>query len=144
MLLLIIGDDSTVVAWYVCRSESWSELLPGLLFLRKRLDRLGTLFHLKYWWSDRCCDGAKDVTKHVLCTIFPSISRAPYRDCFHAINAVNKTAHEGMPDEKAKLGNALFDALRLIPEEVRFIYTYIVSARRRSYRRIHRSTSLSS
>ena len=116
VLLLIIGDDHTVTAWYVCRSESWNELLPALLFLRARLERLGTLHMLAYWWSDLCCHGATDVTQHVLCTIFPSVKRAPYRDCFHAINAVNKTGHEGLPDEKSELGSDLFDALREIPE----------------------------
>jgi hypothetical protein len=116
VLLLIIGDDHTVIAWYVCRSESWKELQPGLLFLRARLEHLGTLHLLCWWWSDRCCDGANDVKKHLLVTIFPFIRRAPYRDCFHAINAVNKTGHEGMPEEKAELGSALFSALREIPE----------------------------
>ena len=117
VLLLIIGDDHTVVAWYVCRSESWKELLPGLLFLRARLERLGTLHLLLFWWSDRCCDGAKDVSKHVLCSIFPGIKRAPYRDCFHGINGVNKTGHEGLPEQKSELGSDLFGALREIPED---------------------------
>ena len=30
VLLLIIGDDGTVVSYYVLRSESWPELEPGL------------------------------------------------------------------------------------------------------------------
>ena len=131
MLLLIIGDDQTVIAWYVCRSESWEELVPGLLFLRARLVRLGTLHHLEYWWSDRCCDGAHDVTKHTLCTIFPNIKRAPYRDCFHAINAVNKTAHQGMVEQKAELGSDLFGALREIPEsELRPVVEWLIKSRR--------------
>ena len=156
VLLLIIGDDHTVVAWYVCRSESWKELTPGLLFLCARLERLGTLHMLQVWWSDRCCDGAHDVTQHLLVTIFPGITRAPYappptltltltlcnlpltshlspppltphpsprtlpqryRDCFHAINAVNKTGHEGLPDQKAELGSDCFKSMRYIPEE---------------------------
>ena len=116
-MLLIIGDDHTVVAWYVCMSESWKELQPGLLFLRARLERLGTLHDLEYWWSDRCCDGAADVKQHLLATIFPKISRAPYRDCFHAINAVNKTGHDGLPEQKSELGRDLFSALREIPDE---------------------------
>ena len=93
--------------------------MPGLRFLRARLDRLGALNQLKYWWSDRCCDGADDPSKHVLCDVFPSMKRAPYRDCYHAINAVNKTGHEGLPEQKAELGNDLFTALRQIPEQAR-------------------------
>jgi len=90
--------------------------MPALLFLRARLERLGTLHQLKYWWSDRCCDGAKDVTKHVLTTIFPSITRPPYRDLFHAIQVVNKSCHEGLPEQKSKLGASMFNALQTIPE----------------------------
>ena len=106
-------------------------MMPGLLFLRARLERLGTLHQLKYWWSDRCCDGATDVTQHVLTTIFPSITRAPYRDCFHAIQSVNKTTHEGLPEQKSQLGSELFDALRKIPDsELAPVIAWLKSSRR--------------
>ena len=49
-------------------------------------------------------------------TIFPNIKRAPFRDRWHTINGVNKTGHEGLPEQKALLGNGLFAALAEIPE----------------------------
>lgn len=126
-----------IVAYYVCRTESWKELLPGLLFLRARLERLGTLNQLRYWWSDRCCDGATDVTKHMLVSIFPMIRRAPYRDCWHGINAVNQTCHEGLPEQKAELGSDLFNALREIPEsEITPVATWLEKDRGRATREV--------
>ena len=53
VLVLIIGDDHCIVAYYVVRAEMWSDLVPGLERLRKRLSRLGTLHLLQEWWSDR-------------------------------------------------------------------------------------------
>ena len=55
--MLLIGDDLTIIAYYVLRSESWKELEPGLQFLNDRLERLGTIEHVEAWWSDRCCEG---------------------------------------------------------------------------------------
>ena len=118
MLLLIIGDDHTVIAYYVLRSESWKELEPGLYFLNDRLERLDTIGDLEAWWSDRCCDGATDVTKHAIVSIFKKskLKRAPRKDKFHAINGVNKTGNEGVPEQKAELGTCLFNALSDIPD----------------------------
>ena len=98
VLYLIIGEDGCIVAYYVLQSESWKELEPGLKFLNSRLERLGTIEELEEWWSDRCCDGAADPTKHVLPSIFPKskLKRAPRKDRFHAINGVNKTGNEGV------------------------------------------------
>jgi hypothetical protein len=79
VLILFIGDDHTIVSWYVCQSESWTELKPGLLFLKERLRRFNCLENLKYWWSDRCCDGAINVTQHLLVELFPGIERAPFK-----------------------------------------------------------------
>jgi len=53
VLVLIIGDDHCIVAYYVVRAEMWADLVPGLERLRKRLSRLGTLHLLQEWWSDR-------------------------------------------------------------------------------------------
>ena len=53
VLVLIIGDDHCIVAYYVVRAEMWADLVPGLEGLRTRLSRLGTLHLLQEWWSDR-------------------------------------------------------------------------------------------
>jgi len=53
VLVLIIGDDHCIVAYYVVRAEMWADLVPGLEGLRNRLSRLGTLHLLQEWWSDR-------------------------------------------------------------------------------------------
>ena len=118
MLVLVIGDEHTIVAWFVLRSESWTEMHVGLSFLRDRLQRLGTLKELEVWWTDRCCDGAADVTQHPLVGIMhgSSLTRAPRKDTFHAINGVNKTGNEGILEEKSQLGTDLFSALREIPD----------------------------
>lgn len=116
VLILVIGDEHSIIAWYVCRSESWEELRVGLEFLRDRLTALGVLHLLKAWWSDRCCEGAQDVKQHLLCQIFPGVERAPYRDLFHAIDGITKTANP-LPIQKADLGKDVFNALREIPDE---------------------------
>jgi hypothetical protein len=118
VLELVIGDDHTIVAYYFVRAVSWPEKQVGLWFLRDRLKRLGTLGILSEWWTDRCCDGAANVTRHPIVTIVDgsSITRAPRKDDFHAINGVNKTGNEGVPQEKSELGTDLFNALRHIPQ----------------------------
>ena len=120
LLLLIIGEDNTIVAYYVCMSESWDELYPALLFLRARLERLGVLDQLKYWWSDTCCGGASkakvEARDHVLCRVFPSMQRCPFKDRFHGINSVTKTAHGEPRPQKEDLGRDLAGALQKLYE----------------------------
>ena len=53
VLVLLLGADHSIIAYYVLKSEKWAELRPGLLRLRRRLDRLQTLSTLEEWWSDR-------------------------------------------------------------------------------------------
>jgi len=43
VLVLIIGDDHCIVAYYVVRAEMWADLVPGLERLRKRLGRPGAM-----------------------------------------------------------------------------------------------------
>ena len=113
--MLIIGEEHSIVGWFVTRSESWEELRPGLTAFRDRLERLGTLDQLAAWWSDRCCDGCLDVTRHAL-VHGSRIWRAPYKGCFHGINGVAKTGDEGVPLQKFELGTGLFRAVREIPD----------------------------
>ena len=118
VLVLFIGDDGCIVTYYVLSSESWKEMEPGLKLFNRRLERLGTIEELEECWSDRCCDGAADTSKHPIVALFPKskIKRAPRKDRFHAINGVNKTGNEGVPEQKARLGTDLFDALCEIPD----------------------------
>ena len=44
------------------------------------------------------------------------MKRAPLRDRWHSVNAVNKTGHEGLPEQKSELGSDLVGALAEIPE----------------------------
>ena len=53
VLVLLLGADHSIIAYYVLKSEKWSELRPGLQRLRRRLERLQTLSTLEEWWSDR-------------------------------------------------------------------------------------------
>ena len=133
--MLIIGEEHSIVGWFITRSESWEELRPGLTAFRDRLERLGTLDQLAAWWSDRCCDGCLDVTKHALVQIMHGscIWRAPYKDCFHGINGVTKTGDEGVPLQKSELGTGLFRAVREIPDsEVTPPANYLMRAKKMS------------
>ena len=118
VLVLFIGTDGCIVTYYVLKSESWKEMSLGLQLFNRRLERLGTVEELEECWSDRCCDGANDPSKHPVVTLFPKsrLKRAPRKDRFHAINGVNKTGNEGVPEQKAQLGADLFDALCEIPD----------------------------
>ena len=50
-----------------------------LKLFNSRLERLGTIEELEECWSDRCCDGAADPSKHPIVALFPKskIKRAP-------------------------------------------------------------------
>ena len=53
VLVLVIGDDHCIGAYYVVRAEMWADWVPGLEGRRKRRSRLGTLHLRQEWWSDR-------------------------------------------------------------------------------------------
>ena len=40
VLVLLLGADHSIIAYYVLKSEKWAELCPGLVQLRSRLHRL--------------------------------------------------------------------------------------------------------
>ena len=117
-LVLFLGETRQIVAYFVVEAESWELLADGCTALRNRLERLGTLEKLEAWWDDCCCNGANDVRKHQIVTLFhgSSIWRAPYKDFFHRLNGVTKTCDEGMPIEKSEFGNDLSGALREYPQ----------------------------
>jgi hypothetical protein len=149
-LLFILGERHDIVAWYALKSESWAELYAGLLRLRRRLERLGQLHKLKFWYDDRCCNGchATKITEHVLVYLFPGISRCPYKDRFHACNIVTKTLHDGTPEGKSEFASEVGAILCQVHEpDVETVATYLRNKRpalgeagsrveaKRSYRR---------
>jgi hypothetical protein len=87
--ILFIGEDGTICGFYVVESESWANLELALYQLRDRLQWLGTLDELLYWYTDRCCDGCTfdKLDRHVLVKIL-GIQRAPLADAFHGIQAL--------------------------------------------------------
>jgi hypothetical protein len=97
-LYFILGENADVQTFGAIRSESADEVLNLQKAFAKRLERKGVLHQLKYWWDDRCCNGATDVRGHVLTTIFPGLERAPFKDKFHAVqlitSSVSSTHHD--------------------------------------------------
>eukprot|EP00961_Rhodomonas_salina_P201664 2720333-Rhodomonas_salina.1 len=89
----MLGEDNSVVGWWALNSESWGEMHEAHLGVKRRLARLGTLYELKAFWYDRCCQGrsADHISRHPLVFIFPNVDRCPYGDGFHAINRVQAT-----------------------------------------------------
>ena len=84
-LVFWLGATRAICSFFVLDSESWAELEAGGAEFCRRLTRLGTLQELAAVWDDRCCNGAADVRKHPVVTIFHGsrISRAPFKDLFH-------------------------------------------------------------
>lgn len=57
--------------------------------LRKRLDRLGTLNDVQKVFADTCCDGKKDVKKHLCVDLFPNVTKTPFADLFHKVQILS-------------------------------------------------------
>eukprot|EP01047_Picozoa_sp_COSAG01_P060187 COSAG01_NODE_7339_length_3243_cov_8.710878_2_plen_780_part_00 len=104
-----LGEDEACIGWYATKSEAWDELEPALDAL---VYRLGTqmprsvLEQVRYWYSDTCCHYCKDadpnelqrkLADHILVRKFPSISRCPYRDSFHATQLITGSCQRGIP-----------------------------------------------
>lgn len=45
----------------------------------------GTLLELKWFFDDRCCNGAHNPEATFLRELFPSVVRAPLADGFHSV-----------------------------------------------------------
>jgi hypothetical protein len=41
---------------------------------------------VRYWFTDTCCQGSRDVTQNILVAVMPGLTRAPYLDLWHAIH----------------------------------------------------------
>ena len=83
--ILFIGEDGTICGFYIVESESWANLELALHQLAERLEWLGCLNELMFWYTDNCCGGCarEKLGDHLLCKIFPGIMRCPLADAFH-------------------------------------------------------------
>ena len=64
---------------------------------QQRFERLKVSGQLKYWWDDLCCHGKpkEKLHEHPVVDIFPSVTRCPYKDGFHAVQLVTGTFNAG-------------------------------------------------
>ena len=74
VLYMLMSDDGCILGYYTLITESWDELGPALDKLADRLQRLGTLNRLKFWYTDTCCHraSAQNMDKHKLLYRFDS------------------------------------------------------------------------
>ena len=94
-LTFSIGDDGTCHAFWATETDNENALLSGLVRLRERCSRLGTLDRLVAANTDTCCCGSDDVTDHMFVRIFPNMARAPLCDGFHAAKDVGGAFNPG-------------------------------------------------
>ena len=143
VLMLFIGEEHTIVSYYVTEAESWAELEDGCYAFRDRRQRLeqlseysdAELCKLKFWVDDKCCMNKcrtshdRQTPGHAVVDIF-DLLREPYKDLFHAINGVTKTCHEGPCDKKA-LGKQLSKALREVDkDDLQRVMDYLMETRK--------------
>ena len=97
------------MGFYAIETESWANMSPILLQLRRRWEnmevrdpenaekmvRASAL--VRYIYTDTCCQGG-DPTKHPVVDIFPHVMRAPFADGYHKTDLLLKATHTGAPD----------------------------------------------
>ena len=152
VLYMLMSDDGCILGYYTLITESWDELGPALDKLADRLQRLGTLNKLKFWYTDTCCHraSAQNMDKHKLLyrfdnrpevhdqlppgfrRRFPSILRCPYLDLWHAINRITEAANSACVAELEQLSVDISQALYyLLAEDVACVVEYLRSDRRK-------------
>ena len=99
--------DHCALGFYAIETESWPNQAPFLLQLRRRLEHMEVpdpanpantvtaLSLLRFVYTDTCCEGANDPTKHPIVDIFPHVLRAPYADGFHKTKLLLDACHSG-------------------------------------------------
>lgn len=65
--------------------------------LKRRLIRLGTEGDLVFVFSDTCCSGLKDPSKHPVTAIFSSVVTGPKADKFHKVQLLTASARTAHP-----------------------------------------------
>ena len=79
VLVFVMGEDHTVCAWWAVETESWDAMAPGMIRLRKRLEKIKVedpnnpnemvtaLSIVRYFYSDRCCNQGAPCKKLCCC-----------------------------------------------------------------------------
>ncbi|CAM9279053.1 unnamed protein product [Hapterophycus canaliculatus] len=96
-IVFVMGELGHIVCWAALRSDKWSNVLPLLYALKKRLARLGTLEELTKVFADTCCSGKKNVMVHVCVDLFPMVLRAPFCDNFHKVQIISTATLSAHP-----------------------------------------------
>ena len=106
-LFVVPFVDHCALGFYAIETESWPNQAPFLLQLRRRLEHMEVpdpanpantvtaLSLLRFVYTDTCCEGANDPTKHPIVDIFPHVLRAPYADGFHKTKLLLDACHSG-------------------------------------------------
>ena len=116
-LVIIIGEFGHVMSWAYCNAEGSNlyqylnqQLLKRCQMLDLHVDGIkprSSLSHpnnpylkrrplsrvdaVEWSYSDTCCEGLKDPTKHWFPKVWPFATRAPLLDMFHAQKKVNES-----------------------------------------------------
>lgn len=129
VLVIIQGARGETLWWGVTASESFDKhLLPALLRLRARFERMGTLSGVVAWYTDTCCGKCRPemLSKHVLVNLFPTISRRPYLDHFHALKRIGDTCKASSQAFATELKRNLSSALlQPVEEDIRAVASYL-------------------
>ncbi|CAN0256206.1 unnamed protein product, partial [Scytosiphon promiscuus] len=96
-IVFVMGELGHIVCWAALRSDKWSNVLPLLYALKKRLTRLGTLEELTKVFADTCCSGRNNVFVHVCVNLFPMVLRAPFCDNFHKVQIISTATLSAHP-----------------------------------------------
>ena len=87
---LVFGEFGHIIAYAFLDNESqenWKRLLYGI---RKHCQNAGYshLMEVRHAYTDLCCEGHEDRTKHWFAKMFPNAQFAPIKDMFHATKMV--------------------------------------------------------
>ena len=92
-----LGEEHDICWHGATRTTSWAELLPAMRRGQARFERMQKNGVLKYWYDDRCCDGAlaSKLHLHPVAMVF-RLDRCPRKDSFHSTQ--NVPANGGAAD----------------------------------------------
>ncbi len=90
VLCIMWGEYGHVISYAWAKQETPKNWQRMHWNLKKRCDKIGNgaTQAVVYGYSDLCCEGWNDVTKHWFPQIWPNVKSAPKRDMFHALKMV--------------------------------------------------------
>lgn len=101
VLLIVLGTYGNILYWAFADSEDdkcWQRIMIILAERSLRIDPTGaTVKETLAIYSDTCHGSLKDPKEHWITKIFPSVSRAPYRDNFHSQKMVTGSMNKANP-----------------------------------------------